>query len=149
MYRCPVCPDAVAKIRGGELAASVCGTMRFYQERGSVLIEAEISGLPRDSKSGFYGLHIHEGGSCCCDAFSETGGHYDPKGVSHPYHAGDLPPLMQCHDGAYLAMRTDRFCVRDIIGKTVVIHSEPDDFRTQPSGNAGKKIACGLICGLS
>ena len=63
----------------------------------------------------------------------------------HPKHAGDLPPLMGCQGNAYLAVKTDRFIVHDIIGKTVVIHSDPDDFHTQPAGNAGKKIACGVI----
>jgi len=54
--------------------------------------------------------------------------------------------LMCCRGNAYLAVKTDRFTVHDIIGKTVVIHSNPDDFHTQPAGNAGKKIACGVIC---
>ena len=53
---------------------------------------------------------------------------------------------MQCCGRAYLAVRTDRFRVQEIIGRTVVIHSDPDDFRSQPAGNAGTKIACGVIC---
>lgn len=63
----------------------------------------------------------------------------------HPKHAGDLPPLLACQGSAYLSVKTDRFCVEDILGRTVVIHSDPDDFHSQPAGNAGKKIACGVI----
>lgn len=63
----------------------------------------------------------------------------------HPDHAGDLPPLMRSNGNAFSAVVTDRFTPSDIVGRTVVIHSNPDDFSTQPSGNAGKKIACGVI----
>ena len=56
-----------------------------------------------------------------------------------------LPPLLRCKGNAYLSVKTDRFTVDEIIGRTLVIHSDPDDFHTQPAGNAGKKIACGVI----
>ena len=122
--------------------------LRFYQERGSVLVEADIAGLPPENMTGFFALHIHEGGSCSGQDLAETGGHYNPEGKPHPEHAGDLLPLMSfCGGRAYMAVRTDRFCVRDIIGQTAVIHSGPDDFHSQPAGSSGKKIACGLICG--
>lgn len=77
--------------------------------------------------------------------FAATGSHYDPGKQSHPRHAGDLPPLMSFGGRAYLAVMTDRFSIRDIIGRTIVIHAMPDDFRSQPAGNAGTKIACGVI----
>ena len=90
--------------------------------------------------------HIHEGGACTGDGFADTGGHYNPAGADHPCHAGDLPPLFATGGGrAELRVLTDRFSVREIIGRTVVIHSGPDDFTTQPAGNAGSKIACGVI----
>jgi len=60
-------------------------------------------------------------------------------------HEGDLPPLMSYSGKAYMAVITDRFMINDIVGKTLVIHSDRDDFTTQPSGNAGTKIACGEI----
>ncbi len=145
MYRYPACPDAVARIRGGAEAPAVSGQVRFYQERGSVLVKADLSGLPQESETGFFAMHIHEGGACTGENFSQTGGHYNPTGVPHPNHAGDLPPLLACGESAHLTVRTDRFRVEDIIGRTVVIHSGPDDFRSQPAGNAGNKIACGVI----
>lgn len=146
MQHCRKCPDAVAKIRGGVEVPKLSGCIRFYQQKGCVLIVAEIFGLPRENETGFFGFHIHQGESCSGTDFSETGSHYNPVDQVHPKHAGDLPPLMCCRGNAYLAVKTDRFTVHDIIGKTVVIHSDPDDFHTQPAGNAGRKIACGVIC---
>ena len=146
MVRCPACPNAIARIKGGADAPHLSGEVRFYQECGNVLVVADISGMPNCGETGFFALHIHEGGSCDSEGFAQTGGHYNPKEMAHPNHAGDLPPLMRCGDRAFLAVRTDRFCVQEIIGKTVVIHDGPDDFQSQPAGNAGMKIACGVIC---
>lgn len=138
-------PDAVACVSGGPEIPELSGQVRFYQERGYVLVVADIAGLPRGNGSGFFALHIHEGGDCGGENFSHTKGHYDPAQMPHPEHAGDLPPLLLCHGGAYLAVRTDRFQVRDVVGRTVVIHSGPDDLHSQPAGNSGTKIACGVI----
>ena len=146
MQHCRKCPDAVAKIRGGAEVPKLSGCIRFYQQKGCVLIVAEIFGLSRENETGFFGFHIHQGESCSGTDFSGTGSHYNPVDQVHPKHAGDLPPLMCCRGNAYLAVKSDRFTVHDIIGKTVVIHSNPDDFHTQPAGNAGRKIACGVIC---
>ena len=145
MYICPACPDAVACMQGGPETPCLSGELQFYQKRGAVLVAVHVSGLPRESETGFFALHIHEGGSCSGENFSDTGGHYNPSGEAHPRHAGDLPPLLLCGGGAYLAVLTDRFSVSDIIGRTVVIHGGADDFHTQPAGNAGTKIACGVI----
>lgn len=145
MQHCRKCPDAVAQIRGGMEAPQLTGRVQFYQENGCVLVVARVSGLPKESKTGFFGFHIHQGENCSGTEFSGTGSHYNPADIAHPKHAGDLPPLMQCRGTGYLSVRTDRFSVGEIIGRTVVIHSDPDDFRTQPAGNAGKKIACGMI----
>ncbi len=146
MQYCTKCPDAVAQITGGAKAPQLSGCIEFYQEHGCVLIVARVSGLPRVSKTGFFGFHIHQGESCTGTDFSGTGSHYNPAEQAHPEHAGDLPPLLRYNGNAYLSVRTDRFSVKDIIGRTVVIHSDPDDFQTQPAGNAGRKIACGVIC---
>lgn len=120
------------------------GYVRFYQLPGGVLVEADISGLPGNA-DGFYGFHIHNGSACAGAGFSAAGSHYDPANQPHPRHAGDLPPLMAAGGKAYLAVMTDRFSVADILGRTVVIHDRPDDLRSQPTGDAGAKIACGVI----
>lgn len=134
-------PDAVACVRGEE----VNGTVKFYQKPSGTLVVAEICGLPQ-SETNFFAFHIHEYGDCSGQGFPNTGNHYNPCEVEHPKHAGDLPPLLSCNGKAYLAVLTGRFRVRDVVGRTVVIHSHPDDFHTQPSGGAGTKIACGVIC---
>lgn len=136
--------NAVAHIRGGEQALGIRGTVHFCQQRNGVLVCARIRGLP-DTASGFFGFHIHEGPDCGGFAFANTGSHYDRGAQPHPRHAGDLPPLLSCGGKAQMCVLTDRFRVEDIIGRTVVIHNGPDDFRTQPAGNAGEKIACGAI----
>ncbi len=137
-------PTAVAVIRGGDTAPSVFGAVTFYQYARCVAVVADIDGLP-PSKTGFYGFHIHGGTTCGGTDFSESQGHYNPQNTPHPRHAGDLPPLMRCGSRARMEAWTDRFSVADILGRTVIIHSDPDDFRSQPSGDAGTKIACGVI----
>ena len=135
---------AVAQISGGQQTPCLYGTVRFYPMGRSVLIVVDICGLPK-SQTGVFGFHIHSGSACTGESFAATGSHYDPSGRPHPEHAGDLPPLFSCDGNAYMAVMTDRFCLQDVIGRTVVIHSMADDFHTQPAGNSGKKIACGVI----
>ncbi len=137
-------PMAMATVRGDRQTPMLKGIVRFYQRPYGVLIEADIIGLP-GNKSGFFGFHIHDGAFCAGEGYPTTGGHYDLHKQPHPQHAGDLPPLLSYGGRAYLAVVTDRFSIRDILGRTVVIHSDPDDFRTQPAGNAGTKIGCGVI----
>ena len=137
-------PAAIAHISGGEGHSALCGTVRFFPRCGGTLVVADINGRP-DSETGFFAFHIHEGGDCCGSGFPDTGSHFDPCGRAHPLHAGDLPPLLGADGRAYSQVLTGRFLVNDILGRTVVIHSGPDDFKTQPSGNAGRKIACGVI----
>lgn len=80
------CPSAVAHIRGGADAACLSGQVQFYQESESVLVVAEISGLPQNSKTGFFAPHIHEGKKCGGQAFAETGGHYPRSRAVPPFH---------------------------------------------------------------
>ena len=143
-------PIAFAHISGSPEYNSIKGIVRFYKTIYGVLVNAQISGLHVGDTcaSPIFGFHIHEGESCsgnADDPFAYAKTHYNPKSCPHPYHAGDLPPLFSANGYAYSAVLTDRFTVDEIIGKTVVIHSSPDDFTTQPSGNAGRKIACGVI----
>lgn len=137
-------PAALAYMRGNRENFGLTGTVRFYQLPGGILVEADITGLPNNA-TGFYGFHIHEGANCGGTDFSATGGHLGSASSQHPRHAGDLPPLLSRNGRAYLAVVTDRFSLSDVIGRTVVIHADPDDFRSQPAGNAGMKIACGTV----
>lgn len=135
-------PSAVATINSSREVPLLKGTIRFYQRPFGVLVEANVSGLPGN---GFFGFHIHDGASCEGIGFPSTGNHYAPGKQLHPDHAGDLPPLLSYGGRAYMAVVTDRFSIREILGRTVVIHRESDDFRTQPGGNSGDKIGCGVI----
>ena len=129
--------NAMACIRGD----GIRGAVRFSSRPQGVLVTVEVLGLP----DGFHGFHIHAGPDCGGEAFSHTGSHFGAG--SHPDHAGDLPPLLSCGGRAFLSVVTGRFCIGDILGRTVVIHSLPDDFRSQPAGDSGEKIACGkIIC---
>lgn len=132
-------PAAWAAVRGGGANPRLGGMVHFYPAEGGVLVTADIYGLPQ-SQTGFFAFHIHEGGTC-----AEPGTHFNPGKTPHPSHAGDLPPLLSAKGRAYLAVLTDRFRVEEVIGRTVIIHAGPDDFQTQPSGNPGERIACGLI----
>ncbi len=138
-------PEAIARVAGGAGTPCLYGTVQFHRVRGGVLVTADICGLPA-TQTNIFGLHIHEGTSCTGEGFADTKGHYNPEKAAHPAHAGDLPPLFSCRGRGYLSVLTDRFCLKNVIGKTLVIHECPDDFHTQPAGNAGKKIACGVIC---
>ena len=136
--------QAIAIVKGGRNARYVYGQVTFTQTPSGVLIIADIHGLPQTG-NGFFGFHIHEGSSCTGEGFVDSGSHFNPGGAAHPKHAGDLPPLMLCGTFAYSQVLTDRFKLADVIGRTVIIHDRPDDFTTQPAGNAGTKIACGVI----
>ena len=144
-------PDAMAQMRGSDKYPGFRGTVMFYALRRAVLVRAQITGLPNPRgacESPVFAFHIHDGSSCtgtATDPFAGAGMHYDPKNCPHPYHAGDMPPLPGVGGDAFSVFLTDRFTVPEIIGKAVIIHARPDDFTTQPSGNAGEKIACGII----
>lgn len=138
-------PGAAAYLRGGSSTPDLFGIVKFYPHRQGTLVVADVFGLPQENNSDFFALHIHEGNRCAGDNFPETGGHYNPAKAPHPKHAGDLPPLLSCSGTAHLTVLTNRFSIPEIIGRTVVIHGGPDDFHSQPAGNAGIKIACGVI----
>ncbi len=139
--------NAWAAVRGSGLYPRLLGTVKFFQTSAGVLVLAEVWGLP-ETETGVFGFHIHDGGACAGspeNEFSQAGGHLNPEGVPHPRHMGDLPPLFSQHGYAWASFVTSRFTIRDILGRVVILHENPDDFTTQPSGNAGKMIACGEI----
>lgn len=147
-------PEARAEIRGGVDFPNILGFVRFYSTDRGVMVRAEIQGLPTEKdpcRNRIFGFHIHSGHACegtAEDPFADTLGHDNPMNCQHPHHAGDLPPLFENDGMAVMAVLTNRFQIENIIGKTVVIHEMPDDFRTDPSGNSGTKIACGVIRSL-
>ena len=140
---------ARAEVHGIKGHESIHGTVIFKQIQGGVLVTAQIYGLPnKPEKDRVFAFHIHAGKSCTgnsTDPLADALGHYNPADTEHPYHAGDMPPLFGNNGYAYMTFFTNRFTVREIIGRVVIIHDMPDDFKTQPSGDSGMKIACGKI----
>lgn len=134
--------------------SSVKGQVSFT-ERGNnkVLVSVRASGLKPNSAHGF---HVHEKGDCSAPDATSAGGHFNPDNHPHNHpsqasrHAGDMPNLTADAKGEVntsfeidtVKLDTGR---HGIINRAVVIHAEPDDYRTQPTGNSGGRIACGLI----
>lgn len=148
-------PYALAKIKGSSAYPRINGIVYFYKTQSGVLVLIQINGLPTSDdicKNPIFAVHIHSGGSCTgnnTDPFSDALTHYNPKNCAHPYHAGDLPPIFGVNGLGFSTFLTNRFSAEEIIGKTIIIHSAPDDFTTQPSGNSGIKIACGVISSVN
>ncbi|HAZ19411.1 MAG TPA: superoxide dismutase family protein [Clostridiales bacterium] len=144
-------PDAHADIYGSPAFPNIRGNAWFWQTHTGVYVCVTAQNLPYQSEENPYnvlGTHIHEGSSCTGninDPFANAGAHYNPYQQAHPYHAGDLPPLFVNEGYAWNVVMTDRFVVDEIIGMTIIIHSQADDFHTQPSGESGSRIACGYI----
>ncbi|HEY8376827.1 MAG TPA: superoxide dismutase family protein [Nannocystis sp.] len=147
-------PDATAELVP-LMGSGVEGIVTFtHHGEGEVLIEADITGLT----PGKHGFHIHEWGDCSAPDGSSAGGHFNPDMVDHGdpagpvHHAGDYGNLVADADGHAVytrVMDTATFSLSggkyDIRGRAVIIHADPDDFMTQPTGNAGGRLACGVI----
>jgi Cu-Zn family superoxide dismutase len=147
---------AFAAIRGSELVPELKGYVVFTALPNGTEVTVEVSGLPHYEPAhgdkqpiGPHGFHIHEHGDCqvgdASDPFQEAGGHWNPDNQPHGNHAGDFPVLFSNHGYSRMSFFTDRFKPQDVVGKSVIIHLNPDDYRTQPSGNSGKRIGCGVI----
>ncbi len=141
-------PDAISVIKGNSMYPDINGVVKFYVlPESGLLIATEISDLPDgedDDTPAFFAFHIHETGDCSGN-LSNTGNHYNPDNVPHPEHAGDLPPLLSNNGYGWMIFYDSFLTLPMILNRSIVIHQNPDDFMTQPSGNAGEKIACGVI----
>lgn len=130
----------------------VAGTVTFTQSADKVRVVAEVSGLT----PGPHGFHIHEKGDCSAPDAMSAGGHFNPSGKAHgnpdhgEHHAGDMPQLVADAKGvAKLTAYLDEVTIKEgpagIVGRSVIVHVSPDDFKTQPTGNSGARQACGVI----
>lgn len=148
--------SAIAYIKGGPLAPELKGTVTFKDVQNGTMVCAHITGLPQympasgnSAPIGPHGFHIHENGSCVIgnslEPFQDAGGHWNPDGQPHGNHSGDFPVLFSNNGIAKTCFFTNKFKTNDILGKSIIIHENPDDFRSQPSGNSGKRLACGII----
>nr|WP_312579807.1 superoxide dismutase family protein [Sedimentibacter sp.] len=150
---------AIAHITGGPLDRNIRGTVIFKDAPGGTEVSVEISGLPSYKPAtettppvGPFGFHLHENGTCEVgndeDPYTAAGGHWNPTNQPHGNHAGDFPVLFSNDGYAKMSFFTNKFRVPQVIDKTVIIHENPDDYRSQPSGDSGKRLACGVIQGM-
>ncbi|MFC7320616.1 superoxide dismutase family protein [Halobacillus campisalis] len=146
--------SATVEFHASPLAPKLKGMMNFVQQPYGVEVIVQVEGLPSFEKKngtqiGPHGFHIHEKGVCDVGngemPFESAGGHWNPDDQPHGNHAGDFPVLFSNSGRARMLFFTDRFTVDEIIGKSVIIHQGPDDYQTQPTGNSGLRIACGVI----
>lgn len=133
--------------------SNVDGTVNFTEQSGVVRMEVKASGLKPNSE---HGIHIHEKGDCSAPDATSAGGHFNPDNQPHGHpremkrHAGDLPNLRADGQGQATASYELKGITLDqdfrgILQRAVVIHAEPDDYQTQPAGDSGSRIACGVI----
>lgn len=142
--------DAVMQPTAGN---TTNGVVSFKQSGDKVLVSARITGL----SPGLHGFHIHEKGDCSAPDGMSTGGHFNPDGKKHgapghsEHHGGDFGNLSADSNGnAALNLTTSQITLdpnaaNSIIGKGLIVHADPDDFVTQPTGNSGKRLSCGVI----
>jgi Cu-Zn family superoxide dismutase len=139
---------AVAPLRS---AGGVLGTATFTQAPGGVKVEVHVKGLT----PGKHGFHIHEFGDCSAADFTSAGGHFNPAGDPHgaptdaKRHVGDLGNLEANAQGVadleYVDSKAAFEGPASILGRGVIVHAAADDLKTQPTGNAGGRVACGVI----
>jgi Cu-Zn family superoxide dismutase len=145
-------PSATATLeptRGNTTA----GKVEFVQKGDKVFVTARVSGLT----PGSHGFHIHEKGDCSSGDGASAGGHFNPLGKPHAApttmdrHAGDMPMLVaDGYGNATLSAELDVVTVggggaTDVVGRSIIVHKDADDYRTQPTGNSGARLACGVI----
>ena len=149
----PTGPRATAVLQptAGNTAS---GTVTFAQSGNKVVVSGEIRGLKPGAQHGF---HVHDKGDCSAPDAMSAAGHFNPDGKPHgemghaPHHAGDLGALMADAQGvAKFSYEDDSISVgsgsaNDVVGRGLIVHRDPDDFKTQPTGNSGARIACAVI----
>ena len=146
-------PAAVAKATlEAKSGSTVTGTATFTEVAGGVKVVVDVAKAP----PGTHGLHVHEKGDCSDPEAKSAGGHFNPGGMDHAgpmdekHHAGDLGNIEVKADGTgHLEITSKMLTVKEgpnsVIGRAVIFHEKADDLKTQPTGNAGGRLACGVI----
>jgi Cu-Zn family superoxide dismutase len=145
-------PHATASLQPTK-GSNVAGTADFYQVGNKVRVVANLSGLAPGREHGF---HVHEAGDCSSGDGMSAKGHFNPFGKPHgnpqsaERHAGDMPSLRADASGnAKVDIELDSMTVEpgpaSIVGRGLIVHADPDDYKTQPTGNAGARLACAVI----
>ena len=135
-------------------SATNLGTLTLMEMDGGVHVSGELAGVP----NGEHGFHVHETGDCSAPDGTSAGGHFNPATTAHgrvgqgEHHAGDSDNIVANDQGTAMVDTLLRGATLDqgetgIIGRGVIVHADPDDYATQPTGNAGARLACGVIVG--
>jgi Cu-Zn family superoxide dismutase len=151
--RAPVAGPSARATLAPTKGNSAAGTATFVQKGDRVQVTVNVTGLTPNQEHGF---HIHEKGDCSSGDGMSAGGHFNPLGKPHGHpatadrHAGDLPALKADGAGsASMSIAVDTITIaegpRSVVGRGLIVHAQPDDYRTQPTGNAGARLACGVI----
>jgi len=142
--------SAVLESRSGSTAT---GKVTFKEQDGKVSMKVEVRGLT----PGEHAIHLHDKGDCSAPDAASAGGHWNPSEEDHgkwghaPFHHGDIGNLVANAKGkATLTVQSEVWTIgdlklSDVVGHAVIVHDKADDFRTQPTGNAGGRVACGVI----
>lgn len=162
----PATPPPVAEVAPASAASAakvtlapaqggtVGGTLTLTPEAGGVRLAGTLSGLTPNAQQGF---HIHEKGDCSAADFSSAGGHFNPDGHQHgkpesgAHHAGDMFNLAADGSGAanvnvlVAGVAVGTGAANDVVNRAVVVHAAADDYASQPAGNSGARVACGVI----
>jgi Cu-Zn family superoxide dismutase len=145
----------VVVVEGGAISQSTStGIVTFEEKKGVVTFEAKLSGL----KPGIHAIHIHEKSDCSSADATSAGGHWNPTFKKHgrwtdyEHHKGDMDNFYANAEGnGTVLFKTKEWCVgcgdetKDVLGKAVIVHEKADDYVTQPTGNAGARLACSAI----
>jgi len=149
-------PMSAAATLEGAPGGPVSGTVTFTPTAKGLRVVADVKGVP----AGTHGIHLHENGQCVHEDpagkhFSSAGGHFNPTGAPHacpptdPRHAGDFGNITVGADGTgHLDLTSNAISLagpNSVVGKAVILHAGPDDCTTQPSGNSGDRLACGVV----
>lgn len=146
---------ATATLQGAPEDADFSGTITVTPEGNGVRVVADVRGVDRDGRHGF---HVHETGECShgegSGHFTSAGGHFNPNNAEHTCpptasrHAGDLGNIEITNGTGRADVTTDLLTLsgpNSVVGKAIILHANEDDCQTQPTGNAGDRLACGVV----
>jgi Cu-Zn family superoxide dismutase len=147
-------PIAVADLQPTQ-GNTASGTASFVQQGNNLIVETRMKGLT----PGVHGFHLHETGDCSAPDASSAGGHFNPTQEAHgdpaarTHHSGDLGNLSADADGnavSHVTIPMHGLSMKSgapdsLAGRSLVVHADPDDYTSQPSGNSGKRVACGVV----